>query len=192
MVAQDREDVPPWPHGETGMAVRIRDRAWTETPLGAIGHWPQSLKTVVDLMLASSSMMSLVWGEEAIHLYNDRFTELLREHHVDALGQSAFQTFARSRDVFAADIAAGMAGKSARLQAQRYPVQRNGRLEDAWFDVDYAPVRDEAGRGAGGLSAWGEEKRQGMGVRRPPEKWVRDEYRDGMSAQAALRTPRLS
>ncbi|GAA3267424.1 hypothetical protein GCM10020258_37650 [Sphingomonas yabuuchiae] len=188
MVAQDREDVPPWPRGETGMAVRIRDRAWTETPLGAIGHWPQSLKTVVDLMLASSSMMSLVWGEEAIHLYNDRFTELLREHHVDALGQSAFQTFARSRDVFAADIAAGMAGKSARLQAQRYPVQRNGRLEDAWFDVDYAPVRDEAGRVAGVLWTLRETTAQVLAERTLRESEARHRLLIGSWAQAVWET----
>ncbi|WP_207101112.1 hypothetical protein [Paracoccus shandongensis] len=47
-----------------------------------------------------------------------------------------FQTFARSRDVFDADLAAGMAGRSARLLARRHPVLRKGRLEDAWFDVD--------------------------------------------------------
>lgn len=48
-------------------------------------------------------MMSLIRGAEAIHLYNDSFTELLRENRILALGRSAFQTFARSCGVFAAD-----------------------------------------------------------------------------------------
>ncbi|MET7245165.1 PAS domain S-box protein [Methylobacterium sp. EM32] len=109
------------------------------------------MKTIVDLMLRSPSMMSLVWGDEAIHLYNDRFTDLLREHRVRALGRSVHETFARSRDVFADDLAAGMAGGAVRLIGQRYPVLRNGRLEDAWFDVDYVPVHDETGRVAGVL-----------------------------------------
>ncbi len=133
------------------MAGRIRSFDWASTPLGPIARWPQSLKTIVDLMLGSPSMMSLVWGPEAIHLYNDRFTDLLREHRVLALGRSAYETFAQSRDVFEADTAAGMAGRSARLVAQRYPVLRQGRLEEAWFDVDYAPIRDEAGTVAGVL-----------------------------------------
>lgn len=102
-------------------------------------------------MLDSPSMMSLVWGPEAIHLYNDAFTELLQDHRTLALGRSAYETFAESRDVFEADIAAGMAGKPARLIAQRYPVLRHGRLQDAWFDVDYAPIRDETGDVAGVL-----------------------------------------
>lgn len=133
------------------MTERIRAFDWSATPLGPIDRWPQNLKTVVDLMLVSPSMMSLVWGAEAIHLYNDSFAELLREHRTTSLGQSAFTTFARSHDVFAADVASGMAGRSARLSAQRYPVLRDGELGDAWFDVDYAPVRDETGAVAGVL-----------------------------------------
>ncbi|SFV16795.1 PAS domain S-box-containing protein [Methylobacterium sp. 174MFSha1.1] len=141
----------PWPITSGEMAERIRSFDWASTPLGPIERWPQSLKTIVDLMLVSPSMMSLVWGPDAIHLYNDRFTDLLREHDVSALGQSAYETFARSRDVFEADIAAGMAGRSSRLPAQLYPVLRHGRLEEAWFDVEYAPVRDEAGAVGGVL-----------------------------------------
>ncbi len=140
-----------WPHSDSEMAAHIRAFDWASTPLGPIAGWPQSLKTIVDLMLRSSSMMSLVWGAEAIHLYNDRFTELLREHRLLSLGKSAYDTFARSRDVFADDIANGMAGRSKRLIDQRYPVFRNGHLGDAWFDVEYAPVHDEAGRVAGVL-----------------------------------------
>lgn len=133
------------------MAARIRAHDWAATPLGPIERWSQSLKTVVDLMLSSPGMMSLVWGDDAILLYNDAFDERLREHHIQALGTSAFETFARSRDLFAAHVAAGMAGRSARLLAQRHPVLRGGRLEDAWFDVDYAPVRDDTGKVAGVL-----------------------------------------
>ncbi|HJE22670.1 MAG TPA: PAS domain-containing protein [Methylorubrum populi] len=133
------------------MAGCIRAFDWASTPLGPIAGWPQSLKTIIDLMLVSPSMMSLVWGPEAIHLYNDSFTELLREHRTLALGQSAFETFARSRGVFADDLAAGMAGRSARLIGQQYPVLRNGRLEEAWFDVEYAPVHNDDGCVAGVL-----------------------------------------
>jgi PAS domain S-box-containing protein len=133
------------------MARLIRELDWGSTPLGPIGQWPQSLKTVVDIMLASTSMMSLVWGAEAIHLYNDSFTCLLREHRVLALGKSALETFERSRHVFEANIAAGMAGKAVRLLAQRYPVLRGGSLYDAWFDVEYAPVRDETANVTGVL-----------------------------------------
>ena len=133
------------------MAALIRAFNWASTPLGPIARWPQSLRTIVDLMLRSPGMMSLVWGPEGIHLYNDRFTDLLREHRVRALGRSVHETFARSRGVFADDLAAGMAGRAARRVGQRYPVLRNGCLEEGWFDVEYVPAHDEAGRVAGVL-----------------------------------------
>ena len=177
-----------WPRGSQGMAVRIRDKNWAETPLGPITRWPQSLKTVVDLMLASPSMMSLVWGAEAIHLYNDSFTALLREHHTTSLGKSAFETFARSRGVFAADIAAGMAGSSARLLAQRYPVLRNGRLQDAWFDVDYAPVHDETGSVAGVIWTLKETTTRVLAERALRESEARHRLLLGAWAQAIWET----
>lgn len=170
------------------MAARIRDRDWAATPLGAIRCWPASLKTIVDLMIASPSMMSLVWGAEAIHLYNDAFTELLREHHIEALGRSAFESFARSRSVFAADIAAGMAGQSARLLAQRYPVLRDGQLQDAWFDVDYAPVRDESGDVAGVLWTLKETTTQVLAERALRESDARHSLLIGTWAQAVWET----
>lgn len=151
MARQDASDAQRWPHGADGMAARIRAHDWAATPLGPIDGWPQSLRTLVNLLLAAPSMMSLLWGPQAIHLYNDRFAALLPGDPGAALGRSAFETFARSRDVFATDVATGMAGIARRLPAQLYPVFRDGHREDAWFDVDYAPVRDEAGDVAGVL-----------------------------------------
>lgn len=107
MAGSDTETPPQWPCGDTAMATRIRRFDWSATALGPIEGWPQSLRTVVDFMLASPGMTSLLWGAGAIHLYNDAFAELLREHDAPTLGRSAFETFARSRDVFAADVAAG-------------------------------------------------------------------------------------
>ncbi|MBB3934102.1 PAS domain-containing protein [Aureimonas phyllosphaerae] len=173
-----------WPRHAGEMAERIRSFDWSRTPLGSVDAWPQSLRTIVDLVLHSPSMMSLVWGADAIHLYNDAFSELLREHRTLALGRSAYETFARSRDVFAADVAAGMSGRSARLPAQRYPVLRNGRLEDAWFDVDYAPVHDEHGQVAGVLWTLKETTAQVMAERALRESEARQSLLIGALAQA--------
>lgn len=143
--------LPDWLRGGGAMADRIRAVDWAATPLGPLEGWPQSLRTVVNLMLSSPGVMSLVWGPEGIHLYNDACSALLQEEGALALGRSVFETFARSRDAFAGHLAAGMAGGSARLRGQRYPVLRGGKLDEAWFDVDYAPVHDETGQVAGVL-----------------------------------------
>ena len=187
-VGDERTETMQWPYSAGGMAACIRAFGWTATPLGPVGRWPRNLKTIVDLMLDSPSMMSLVWGPEAIHLYNDAFTELLREHGTTALGRSAFETFARSRDVFAADVAAGMAGRSARFLAQRYPVLRDGRLQDAWFDVDYAPIRDAAGKVDGVLWTLRETTAQVAAERALRESEARHRLLIGSWAQALWET----
>ncbi|MDR6787138.1 PAS domain S-box-containing protein [Sphingomonas sp. BE138] len=188
MAGSDTETPPQWPCGDTAMATRIRRFDWSATALGPIEGWPQSLRTVVDFMLASPGMTSLLWGAGAIHLYNDAFAELLREHDAPALGRSAFETFARSRDVFAADVAAGMAGKAARLTEQRYPVLRDGQLKDAWFDVDYAPVRDEGGAVAGVLWTLRETTTQVLAARALQESEARHRLLIGSWAQAVWET----
>ncbi len=181
-------DASQWPRGESEMAAHIREFDWAATPLGPTAAWPQSLKAIVDLMLRSPGIMSLVWGPEAIHLYNDGFIDLLREHPFHSLGRSAYETFARSRDVFAADVAAGMAGRSARLIGQRYPVLRNGRLEQAWFDVDYAPVQDDTERVAGVLWTLKETTAQHLAERALRESETRHRLLVESWAQAVWET----
>jgi hypothetical protein len=44
---------------------------WSKTPLGPIESWPQSLRTVVGILLTSSYAMWMAWGPELTFLYND-------------------------------------------------------------------------------------------------------------------------
>jgi hypothetical protein len=42
------------------MGARVRAFDWEKTPLGPISSWPQSLKTTIDLMMASQLAMNLI------------------------------------------------------------------------------------------------------------------------------------
>jgi hypothetical protein len=46
--------------GEAGALMRSMD--WTASPLGSPRHWPQSLRTVVSLLLNSKFPMFVAWG----------------------------------------------------------------------------------------------------------------------------------
>lgn len=76
-----------WPFGDGEMAERIRAFDWAATPLGPAADWPQRLRTVVDLMLASLQPVCIGWGPERITLYNDRFVPIVGPAHPDALGR---------------------------------------------------------------------------------------------------------
>ena len=41
----------------------MRSHPWMQSPLGAVEAWPDSLRTVVALMLNSQFPMFLLWGE---------------------------------------------------------------------------------------------------------------------------------
>ncbi|HEY2591678.1 MAG TPA: hypothetical protein VGI35_08830, partial [Steroidobacteraceae bacterium] len=48
--------------GEMGARMRAFD--WSKTPLGPPGRWPQSLRTIVRVMLDSRYAMWMLWGPE--------------------------------------------------------------------------------------------------------------------------------
>ena len=67
---------PPTPDflaggGEVG--VRLRALEWSATPLGPPEHWPQSLKTIVRVMLDSRYAMWMLWGPELTFFCNDAY-----------------------------------------------------------------------------------------------------------------------
>jgi hypothetical protein len=55
------------------MGKVIRSMNWAATPLSPIESWPQSLRTIVSLCLASNFPISLAWGPKHIQIYNDGY-----------------------------------------------------------------------------------------------------------------------
>ena len=55
------------------LANRIRNHRWEDTPLGPLTSWPQSLRTLVSVMLEANQPMFIVWGADQTLLYNDLY-----------------------------------------------------------------------------------------------------------------------
>lgn len=136
--------------GSSGeMSARIRAHDWNSTPLGPIEVWPQSLKTVVGMMVAAPKPMALLWGAEGTLIYNDGYARIAGPKHPAILGLPATDAWPEVREFNAQNIRRGLAGEAWSLTRQSLPLNRNGVLEPAWWDLDYTPVRDEEGRPAG-------------------------------------------
>jgi hypothetical protein len=58
------------------MDRRTHEFDWSTTPVGPITAWPQSLKTVVRIMLDSRYAMWLGWGADFTFFYNDAYAEM--------------------------------------------------------------------------------------------------------------------
>ncbi|HEX3210331.1 MAG TPA: hypothetical protein VHQ91_13170, partial [Geminicoccaceae bacterium] len=85
---------PDFAAGGGEMGARIQGHDWSTTPLGSIAGWPQSLKTVVRIMLGSRYSMWMAWGHELTFLCNDAYRPTLGVKQAWALGASAREVWA--------------------------------------------------------------------------------------------------
>lgn len=126
------------------MARRIRAHAWEKTPLGPIAAWPETLVFAVNMLLANSRPMLLMWGRDILQIYNDAFVPILTDRHPNALGQAGRELW---RDVWPT---VGQQLESVLKEGRTFsheealvPVLRNGVLQDCFFDYTYSPLFDE-------------------------------------------------
>ena len=79
--------------GQSEMAARIRAFKWSQTPLGPIEDWSETLLATVNLMLHSPFPTILSWGPEMVFLYNDAAISTLTAKHPKALGSLYHDVF---------------------------------------------------------------------------------------------------
>jgi PAS domain S-box-containing protein len=136
--------------GEMGKLMREKD--WSKTALGTPDTWPSSLKVMVSVMLENPFAMYIVWGDEYIQLYNDAYTPILGlEKHPHALGSSSSETFSEIWPIVEPMFKDVKEGNAVRHSEMGFQLQRNGRLEDCYFDFSYSPIRTENGEIGGVL-----------------------------------------
>ena len=126
------------------MAQRMRTNNWGATPLGPPEHWPQTLKTLVGLMLQSEQPMFMAWGDDGIWLYNDAFIPILGRKH-PALARPAMEVWAEARADLEPLFKRVFSGEAIRNEDFRLELNRRGRMEEAHFSFSYTPARVEVG-----------------------------------------------
>ncbi|MBD8618672.1 PAS domain-containing protein [Sphingomonas sp. CFBP 13728] len=131
------------------MAAMIRAHDWSSSPLGPIEHWPQSLRSIVSLMLASEFAMCLAWGPELGFLYNDHYARIMHDKHPQALGQRFADVWADVWGDISPLVDKALAGEASFFENLQLVTDRKGYDEHAWFTFSYSPVRDESGAIAG-------------------------------------------
>src|SRR5215470_9288737 len=134
-----------WPYGRGEMAERIRTYDWASTRLGPILSWPQSLKTAVEVMLASGFPAALQWGQEAILLYNDAHARLLHGFHPAALGRPILEALPGRQPSWEPVLRRVMTGESVVLREQRRLINEDGVEREVRGDRAASPIRDETG-----------------------------------------------
>jgi PAS domain S-box-containing protein len=176
-----------WLQGGGEMGARVRSLDWAKTPLGPADRWPQSLRSLLSIMLASKAQLILFWGPEYVVLYNDAYRPVFGAKHPNMLGMPGRIAWSEIWDTGANlhTLLDGVVqtGEAFSARDMLFFLERNGFAEETYFDVSYDPVRDESGRVGGVFCIVTETTGRVVGERRLAL------LKDLAARNAAARTP---
>jgi PAS domain S-box-containing protein len=133
--------------GECGRL--IAEREWSQTSIGPIGGWPQSLKTALGIALLSPVPIVVLWGVKGVMLYNDAYSVFAGGRHPKLLGSNVREGWPEVADFNDNVMTVCLAGGTLAYRDQELTLNRTGRPEQVWMNLDYSPVLDETGEPAG-------------------------------------------
>jgi PAS domain S-box-containing protein len=134
------------------MGALIRAYDWESSALGDPGAWPQSLKTVMRLLLSTQHPMLIWWGPQLVQFYNDAYARCLGpEHHPQSLGQPAAECWTETWEIVGSEIEGVISGRGAIWREnRRVPIRRNGVMDEAYWTYSYSPIDEPAAPGGVG------------------------------------------
>jgi signal transduction histidine kinase/DNA-binding response OmpR family regulator len=144
------QTVADWVVGGGEMGKLVRSMDWSLTPLGPIGDWPQSLRTTVNICLASELPICIIWGPGLVQIYNDGYRVICGGKHPRSMGQNFPQCWSDAWPVIGEAHDSALAGDTAFLEDQHIFLDRHGYNEECFFTFSFSPIRSEDGH-IGGL-----------------------------------------
>jgi PAS domain S-box-containing protein len=149
------------------MGARMRAHDWSATPLGPAETWPQSLRTVVRILLTSRYQMWMAWGPDLTFFCNDAYLPTLGVKHERALGASAREVW---KEIWA-DIGPRIehvldTGEATWDEGLLLVLERSGYPEETYHTFSYSPLANDDGDIVGMLCVVMEETDRIIGERR--------------------------
>ncbi|MDT4739915.1 ATP-binding protein [Bradyrhizobium sp. WYCCWR 12699] len=132
-----------------GAAMRALD--WSSSCVGPPNRWPESLQTLVRVMLNTNHPMLIWWSPELVQFYNDAFREIagsaLRQ---TGLGVSGEKFWREIWHIIGPDIGHVMSGKGGVWrERQRIPPGSTDDTRQTFWSYSFSPIAE--GDGVGGV-----------------------------------------
>ena len=136
--------------GEVG--ARLRALNWSETPLGPPERWPQSLKTIVRVVLDSRYAMWMLWGPDLTFFCNDAYLPTVGIKRDWVLGARADKVWEEIWPDIGPRINKVLEhGHATWDEALLLFLERSGFAEETYHTFSYSPVYDDESHIAGML-----------------------------------------
>ena len=137
-----------WLEGGGFMADRIANHDWTDSPLGPLEHWPDTLKTTLALCLASRFPQAALWGPDLLTFHNDAFATILGDKP-SALGRPFRLVWEEAWSEIGDMAQRTLQGEAFYIEDFPLVIDRSGSPEQAYFTFCYSPIRDREGHVVG-------------------------------------------
>ncbi len=149
------------------MAALINSIDWSDTAVGPCASWPQSLTTILRILVTSRYAMWMGWGRELTFFYNDAYAPMLGVKHPWALGQPASKVWAEIwSDLGPRTESVLRTGRATWDEGVLLFLERSGYPEETYHTFSYSPLPDDDGSVAGIFCVVTEETERVISERR--------------------------
>lgn len=133
--------------GNSEMAKRMRQMDWSQTSLGAVETWSQSLRSALSICLNSRFPIALYWGKDFTLLYNDAWRPIVGDKHPWALGRPGQEVWSEIWDSIGPELVKVVAmGEGTFHHDELLAMHRFGYTEECFFEYTFNPVQGQGGR----------------------------------------------
>ena len=153
--------------GGGAVGALCRAKSWTDTSLGEPHLWPQSLRTVVRIVLSSRYQMWMGWGPDLAFFYNDAYRPTLGVKHEWALGAPAREVWKEIWPDIGPRIERVLSsGEATWDEGLLLLLERSGYAEETYHTFSYSPLANDADQVVGMLCVVTEETERIIAARR--------------------------
>lgn len=131
--------------GGSALGRLIAGHDWSQTALGPIAGWSPTMRASISLTLRSALPMVTLWGPEGVMIYNDAYAIIAASRHPDLLGQRVCEGWPEVAEFNAHVMQVVLGGETLAFKDQDLTLNRNGRPEQVWMNLDYSPIVDDQG-----------------------------------------------
>ena len=132
--------------GDSEMARLMRSHNWSQTSLGAVETWPQSLRSTLSICLNSRFPIAIYWGSDNLLLYNDAWRPIVGNKHPWSLGRPGREVWSEIWDDIGPELTSVLAtGKGTFHNDELLSMHRFGYVEECFFEYTFNPIQGEGG-----------------------------------------------
>ncbi len=140
---------------------------WRATGLGTPETWPEEMRTLVRVVMATEFPVCTAWGPAGIQIYNEAYNPIYGDKHPRSFGQPVRESWPEIWPFLGPALDQLRAtGRPLWFQDTMLPLARHGDPEECWFDFCYSAVSDATGRYLGVMSIATDKTSAVVGARR--------------------------